>query len=210
MMKLATRALVVASFFLQLVSCSTSTSPRWILNWNDIPSLSEFDRLKKPAKPSVAQVKKCLQLRADEFVKDPESLKVRRVRVGDFHVFLNKSDDRRLDVKGYLVTAETDSKNSYGGYNGYRKGEFIIVGSNVLALSEQSYIRIERESSKRWDFFKKQRNELSDKEWDGFAKERDWVKLARKDTYRIPTNKINFDGVEVRSGWNYLIMPKDR
>lgn len=182
----------------------------WILNWNDIPSLSEFDRLKKPAKPTVAQAKKCLQLRADEFAKDPESLKVRRVKVGDFYLFLRNGDDRSRDVKGYLVSAETDSKNSYGGYNGYQEGVFMIVGTNVLAFSPFNYTRIEREACRRWDNIKKGRNELSDKEWDEWAKENEWVKLARKDAYKIPIYMMNFEGVEVRNGWNYLVVPRNR
>lgn len=206
------KALLVASFFLHCVSCSTgSTGNRWMRNWNDIPSVSEFDRLKKPAKPTVAQAKKCLQLRADEFAKDPESLKIRRVKVGTFFLFLHNSDDRRLDVKGYLVSAETDSKNSYGGYNGYRRGQFIIVGTNILAFSPFNYTNVHREACKRWDKIKKVRNEGSDKEWDEFAREKKWVKLARKDAYKVPLNKTTFEGVEVEAGWTtYIVAPRNR
>lgn len=207
-MKLGAKALLAASFFLQLVSCSNSTSTRWIPNCNDIPSLSEFDRLKKPAKPTVAQVKTSLQLRADEFAKDPESFKVRRVKVGPFFYCLNKSEDRRKDVTGYLVSAETDSKNSYGGYEGYKKGLFIFVGTNILAFNPNNYIRIPREGSKRWDQIKKTRNETSDKEWDKRVKEVNWVKLGREDAYKMPINQIKVDGSEAFGGWNSVIIPK--
>jgi hypothetical protein len=216
-MKSVIKALLVASFCLPFVSCSTGgydqlipSQPKWALNANDIPSLSEFDRTKKPAKPNIEQVKKCLQLRADDLVKDPESFKTRRVKIGGFYFFIRTSGRRDLDRKGYLCTADTDSKNSYGGYGGYQFGGFIIIGSGIPALTSLNTVRIGRESAARWDEIKKVRNKLSDEEWDKWTQKNDWVPTGQQDTYKISVGSITVDGNEVDAGWNYIKLPRNR
>jgi hypothetical protein len=178
-----------------MVSCSNNAPYVELpFRWNiyEQPSVSEFDR-NKTAKPTTEQVKKSLQLLADETAKDPESLKVRKISVGDF-VFLMKATSGKK-IYGHKVQADTDSKNSYGGYEGYKTKLFLISKPGAMArqiTGSQIPLLLSRESIEVMDKLKQKRKELSDEEFvkwlgEGFDGEQMYPeKKGRKDTYVYP------------------------
>lgn len=177
-----------------MVSCSNNyvdLPPR--LNLYDLPSVSEFDRNKK-ANPTTEQVKKSLQLLADETAKDPESQKVRREKVLGFRFFMNLTSDTKYF--GHIVQADADSKNSYGGYEGYKTKLFSMAKPGAMArpLTEWPFTRGEIETA---DKLKKKRNELSDEEflkWLGEGRDVQQMypeKKGRKDTYVYPQSAVD-------------------
>lgn len=178
-----------------MVSCSNNAPYVELpFRWNiyEQPSVSEFDR-NKTAKPTTEQVKKSLQLLADETAKDPESLKVRKVSVGEF-VSLTKATSGKK-IYGHIVQADTDSKNSYGGYEGYKTKLFLIAKPGAMARQltrSQIPLLYNREVIEATDKIKQKRKELSDEEFVKWLGERDPdVRMSperkgRKDTYFYP------------------------
>ena len=182
---------ILATAFL-LVSCGNNAPTSQLpprINIYDLPSVSEFDRNKnKKANPTTEQVKKSLQLLADETAKDPESLKVRKVKVVGFRFFKNFTSD--IKYFGHLVQADTDSKNSYGGYEGYKTKLFSMAKPGAMArFTEWPFTRGEIESA---DKLKKNRNELSDEEFvKWLGKDMYPEKKGRKDTYVFPESAMD-------------------
>jgi hypothetical protein len=194
-----------------MVSCSNNAPtaptvqlpPRW--NIYDLPSVSEFDR-KKTARPTTEQVKKSLQLLADETAKDPESLKIRRVKVVEFKFFKGapSSEVDGVDVDlpqlsrasgiqyfGHPVRADIDSKNSYGGYEGYKTKLFSIAKPGATAKPLGSVYPLSRWELKFADESKKKRNELSEDEFVNWLAEHGVVpeEGGRQDTYTFTKSR---------------------
>ena len=155
-------------------------------NIYDLPSVSEFDRSKTKT-PTKEQAKKSIQLLADETAKDPESLKIRRVWVGDFCWFVKPLSD--IQFGGTLVIAETDSKNSYGGYEGYKRKFFSIITPGAKAIPITNERTLERGNIVEINRLKEGRNELSDDEFVKLAAKAGIVpEGGRQDTYVKPGN----------------------
>ncbi len=176
-------AAILATAFL-MVSCGNNAPlpHRW--NIYDFPSVSEFDRRKTKA-PTIEQAKKSIQLLADETAKDPESLKMRKVRVGDFYWIIDALSDTQYF--GHLVEADTDSKNSYGGYEGYKPNSFSIItpGAKAIPFTIGRNLVNSRKVLGGYERIKELRNELSDDEFVKFLAKGGIVpeKRGRQDTY---------------------------
>ena len=56
-------------------------------------------------------------------LKDPGSAQVRNIEIGGMHGQVNIHGN----VYGWLVTFELNAKNSYGGYNGFKHMEVIMM-----------------------------------------------------------------------------------
>ncbi|MGC6459839.1 MAG: hypothetical protein ACON4R_15925 [Akkermansiaceae bacterium] len=152
------------------------------------PSVSKFKQRKNAAAiPTTSQIKKSLQLLADKTAKDPESLKVRNIKPPLF--YLLKAFNSDFSTFSYIVQADTDSKNSYGGYEGYKTQIFMIPkpGSPALLIPYNLRMFTEVDLGKV-EWLIKMRNEMSDEEFvDRLAKASGGKiypeKGGRKDTY---------------------------
>jgi hypothetical protein len=130
-----------------ILSGCAVVAPRW-----EVTTVEQRDRGASPASYESA-IKRYLQ----ETLKDPDSLQLRIVKgpsqwaIRDAVVterpnfMVGKGYMRETITDVWLVTAEVNAKNSYGGYTGWQRYEFALVGESIVRATNLHEEQLESE-----------------------------------------------------------------
>lgn len=109
------------------------------------PSAEQIASANYGTPPDASKVEAAIRAWADDYLKDPSSLQIRRV--SDPHkgwvsecvvpgIPPYTSCESRMFYFGHVVKAEINAKNAYGGYTGFKPKAFLMHGNQIVRVAD--------------------------------------------------------------------------